>query len=106
MGVTGGICWLPGCGRDGTGPCLPGASRARRGLAGACGRDRFQPGFRLTSAAQVTVGSLTLEPEGCGHAEDPCQPGGGRGSYLGCPYGRLAEPDSDGGQCLLWLSEV
>jgi len=33
------ICWLPGCRRGrGLGPCLPGVSRARCGLAGSCGR--------------------------------------------------------------------
>jgi len=34
MTVTGGICWLLGCGRAGVGSCLPGASWAWRGSAG------------------------------------------------------------------------
>lgn len=100
MGVTGGLCWLPDAAGGGDRACQvrPGA---RRGLAGSCGRDRFQPGFRLTSAALATVGSVAPGPEGCGHAEDLRQPGGGRGGYLGCPYGRVAEPDGDGGQRML-----
>ena len=91
--------WMAGRLPRAEGPSVTGATELSAGSSDAAvgnHRDRFQPGSTLTSAAQVTVGSLTPNRKDC-HADGHCQPGGGQSSNLGCPGGRLAEPGSDGG---------